>query len=60
MSLIFVDGCECKNCIHNKVCNLKDVKKEIVDKIFGHADNIASTDSFKLSLSCAEYEGGIY
>jgi hypothetical protein len=57
MSLIFVDNCECKSCIHNKVCNLKNEKKEIVNKISGKADNIvASTVSFKLSFSCTEYE----
>lgn len=61
MSLIFLDNCDCKNCIHNEVCKLKDEKKEIVDKIFCHADNIvATTDSFKLSLSCAEYKKEVY
>lgn len=56
MSLIFIDNCDCKNCIHNKVCKLKNEKEEIVDKISGHADNIVtSTDSFKISLSCDNY-----
>ena len=60
MSLIFIDNCECTNCIHNKVCGLKSEKEEIVNKISGKADNIvASTDSFKLSFSCTEYEKGM-
>lgn len=57
MSLIFIDNCECKNCIHNKVCGLKSEKEEIINKISGKADNIvASTDSFKLTFSCVEFE----
>lgn len=56
MSLIFIDNCECTNCIHNKVCGLKSEKEDIINKISGKADNIvASTDSFKLTFSCDNY-----
>lgn len=57
MALTFIDNCECTNCIHNKACGLKSEKEEIINKISGKADNIvASTDSFKLSFSCVEYD----
>lgn len=56
MSLIFIDNCDCKSCIHNKTCKLKSEKEEIINKISGKADNIvASTDSFKLSFSGDNY-----
>lgn len=56
MSLIFIDNCDCKNCVHNKVCKLKSEKEEIINKISAKADNVvASTDSFKLTFSCDNY-----
>ena len=47
---------KCENCQHNKVCQYKEIQKEVMHKMEGRLDNSCSPEIFDFTFKCKEYK----
>ena len=53
---MFKNYSNCKRCVHNSVCQYKEILKETEEKINTKWDNIYTPEFFKLELECTEFK----